>query len=234
VLRALAKISAHGVVTTSNGMAWRLRKGLRSRTGLYGCMNALATTTLRRALFYSLAVGLVSCSSATERGSAGTVTPSTASASSSGLAGGSPSKVAEFSACPPTFASTNLNEIAGGSFAAMVPGVPAAVTICGYDLAGTPSAFARLGRSVTLGSAAAGEVATLMNALPPLPSGPTSCGSDNGTIYLLIYTYSLSGKVVNVAAEPTGCLAVVNGPRFAVIDPATKRAIVGYLANEGT
>lgn len=183
----------------------------------------MASKSLNAVLF-TTAAGAVACSSqvSTTTPTVGPVPPSSGATVSSPKT----SSAAEpsLASCPFSFASTDLGMIRGGPATQMVASGASGVTICAYDQPGTTAAFGKLGKVVNLGPSGAAQLIDLFNGLQPRASGSQACGPDYGAVYVLIFRYS-GGNLIDVAAQPAGCLDVTNGQRLAVMSDDLAQAL---------
>lgn len=97
--------------------------------------------------------------------------------------------------------------------------------ICSYS--GDPSSFGALVAS-SAQPGAAEAAAQMLNQLAPAPSGTLACGSDNGSVLLIIFGYAGS-ETLQVAVEPTGCLLATNGSKQAIIASSTVAFFQRYV-----
>jgi hypothetical protein len=125
-------------------------------------------------------------------------------AASGAAASGAATSSATPARCPSTAVAPATGSLGKGS---VLSGGVVAIRLCRYGALPKESLEAT---HLTRSSAVIGDLVKRLNALAPVPAGPTACPEDNGSEVALLVGYR-SGARATVTAELSGCRIVTRG-----------------------
>jgi hypothetical protein len=125
-------------------------------------------------------------------------------AASGAAASGAATSSATPARCPSTAVAPATGSLGKGS---VLSGGVVAIRLCRYGALPKESLEAA---HLTRSSAVIGDLVKRLNALAPVPAGPTACPEDNGSEVALLVGYR-GGARATVTAELSGCRIVTRG-----------------------
>lgn len=174
---------------------------------------------------YSVAVAatfIAGCTSVTHRGTATSPSPSSTRPGARLL------KIDASSGCPP-IARGNVQSLAPGSSAEMVPPRPNGALACRYG--GITPNGEKLAKSARIAGPSADRIASLIDKLHAA-RGAVACPYDSGARDVLVFTYPGAAEA-EVEVHLSGCTTVTNGHMAAVASPELLSMLAAAVGKPG-